>query len=303
MQIVNAILATSLIFTSSWFSQSNKYSPGISELTAEEYAFAQTSLQKGIRTAFLTYLSDDAIIFNPDITNGKNWYSNYPASGNVLNWKPLFSDISISGDLGYTTGPWEFSKIENPDSPVAFGHYVSVWKKEADGKWKVILDTGISHEYAQSFNLKNITTEDIESPLKTIIDPDFSIENNKAALMDADIDFAKASRTEGFPKAFLTFAGDDVRLYRNEYLPITGKIEAFELLERTENISTWNPHVSGVSSAGDLGYTYGILEKIKSESDNAPVERFTYMRIWKKKPSGKWQLVLDITNPLPASDD
>ena len=75
------------------------------------------------------------------------------------------------------------------------------------------------------------------------------------------------------------------------------------LLEKIENVSTWNSHASEVSSSGDLGYTYGIMEKVKSKSDDLPAERSTYLRIWKVNPNGKWQLVLDITNPLPSSDD
>ena len=65
--------------------------------------------------------------------------------GNKLTWKPDFSDIAASGDLGYTYGTYVFtSKDKDKDGKpiVEYGKYVTIWKKQSDGRWKVALDMG-----------------------------------------------------------------------------------------------------------------------------------------------------------------
>ncbi len=60
-----------------------------------------------------------------------------------LHWKPRRAEILIPGDLGYTTGAYE-RKAMNNEGKLITGHgtYVSIWRRQADGSWKIILDTG-----------------------------------------------------------------------------------------------------------------------------------------------------------------
>lgn len=60
--------------------------------------------------------------------------------GASMTWEPTKADIAESGELGYTYGSYELR--DNPTAAVAIekGYYVRVWKREADGKWKVALD-------------------------------------------------------------------------------------------------------------------------------------------------------------------
>jgi ketosteroid isomerase-like protein len=62
---------------------------------------------------------------------------------NHLTWNPVGADISASGDLGYTYGTFEFSS-KNKDGKITVerGKYTSIWKKQSDGSWKVVLDMG-----------------------------------------------------------------------------------------------------------------------------------------------------------------
>ena len=60
-----------------------------------------------------------------------------------LEWQPRQGDISKSGDLGYTTGRWTSRSKDAQGNPaVRTGRYVTIWKKQADKSWKVVLDTG-----------------------------------------------------------------------------------------------------------------------------------------------------------------
>ena len=64
---------------------------------------------------------------------------------NHLTWTPVGADISASGDLGYTYGTYEFSsKDKDGKTVVDHGKYTSIWKKQGDGSWKVVLDMGNS---------------------------------------------------------------------------------------------------------------------------------------------------------------
>jgi ketosteroid isomerase-like protein len=56
----------------------------------------------------------------------------------VLTWKPAKAVIAESGDLGYTYGFWTFTA----SNETSHGTYLTVWKKDFNGKWKYIADTG-----------------------------------------------------------------------------------------------------------------------------------------------------------------
>jgi ketosteroid isomerase-like protein len=119
-------------------------SAALDSLIAAERAFATMSVEKGARDAFLTYLAEDGVIFSPLATDGRQaWESRAPLTA-TLAWEPIFAEISAAGDFGYTTGPWEL-RPNDPQRPTGYGHYVSVWQKQADGAWRVTVDIGIAH--------------------------------------------------------------------------------------------------------------------------------------------------------------
>jgi hypothetical protein len=74
--------------------------------------------------------------------NGRTLYEKYDDKGRRLIWEPVFATISRSEELGVTTGPWELKKSATDRDSMAFGQFVSVWKRQPDNTWKVILDVG-----------------------------------------------------------------------------------------------------------------------------------------------------------------
>jgi uncharacterized protein (TIGR02246 family) len=63
--------------------------------------------------------------------------------GFSLAWTPERADVAVSGDLGWTTGTWELRRKGPAGDPVRrTGRYVTVWRKQADGAWKVVMDVG-----------------------------------------------------------------------------------------------------------------------------------------------------------------
>jgi len=51
--------------------------------------------------------------------------------------------VAASGDLGYAVGTWQLTGKSRKGEPVSLtGKYMTVWKKQADGSWKVVADMG-----------------------------------------------------------------------------------------------------------------------------------------------------------------
>ncbi|HEX2781836.1 MAG TPA: DUF4440 domain-containing protein [Gemmatimonadaceae bacterium] len=62
----------------------------------------------------------------------------------TLDWAPDTAVIAASGDIGYTIGHSKVSQ-KHPDGTVTVrstGRYVTIWRRQPDGSWKVELDTG-----------------------------------------------------------------------------------------------------------------------------------------------------------------
>ncbi len=58
-----------------------------------------------------------------------------------LMWKPEGGEMSPDGDMGYTWGHYEGRATTTPNQSVQHGRYMTIWKKEPDGTWKVVLDS------------------------------------------------------------------------------------------------------------------------------------------------------------------
>ena len=62
----------------------------------------------------------------------------------AIRWEPI-SAFASQGDLGYTVGMYEITKSDAQGKhTVGTGKYVTIWRKQKDGSWKVELDTGVS---------------------------------------------------------------------------------------------------------------------------------------------------------------
>lgn len=110
--------------------------------------FNNLSVEKGFVEAFLAYMADTAVLF----PNGSNPISGRDnirkhlsegSAGDVLTWKPLKAEVASSIDLGYTYGSSEYRSTDKNGRPaIHYGKYVTVWRRQADGSWKFILDIG-----------------------------------------------------------------------------------------------------------------------------------------------------------------
>jgi ketosteroid isomerase-like protein len=261
-----------------------------------ERAFARTSEEKGTREAFDAFIADDGILFRPTPVFGKKWMQEHPLppspTRSVLSWQPIFADVSRAGDLGYTTGPWQFLKDQD-GKPTAFGSFMTVWKKQANGSWRFVLDLGISNPAPKG---AAAMFEPGDSQIKGKIEK-ADHESARSALLALDREFSKASADQGAREAFLIYAAKDVRLFRNDHFPFVGKMAAADALAPVTAEWTWKPAFADVSISGDLGYSYGVYEL--RDKNGAVSEKGNYARVW-KKVNDTWKLVIDVADPSPA---
>jgi ketosteroid isomerase-like protein len=63
--------------------------------------------------------------------------------GVSLTWDPIRAHASADGTLGFTVGEYEVTSPGEDGQPaVSHGLYVSIWRRQADGSWKVMMDLG-----------------------------------------------------------------------------------------------------------------------------------------------------------------
>jgi len=97
------------------------------------------------------FWADDATNYFPGapVARGKQAIGelvqrNRSQPGFSLAWEPAEAVVAASGDLGYTSGTFELSVNDADGNPaIRRGHYVCIWKKQADGSWKCIVESSI----------------------------------------------------------------------------------------------------------------------------------------------------------------
>jgi ketosteroid isomerase-like protein len=98
----------------------------------------------------MSYFADDAAAFpagKPLLSGRENLRENYSRMFKLpefsLTWRPVKADAAESGDIGYSIGTSEFKYRDKEGKIVAeHGKYLTVWKKQKDGSWKVVADLG-----------------------------------------------------------------------------------------------------------------------------------------------------------------
>lgn len=284
--------------------QKSQANPNIVALVEAERSFAHTSQTEGMRTAFLTFLADDAIVFRPRPIKGKSLYNQSSTTPGMLTWLPVFADISAAGDLGYTTGPFAFRKAGGDGQPDGYGHYVSLWKKQASGEWRVALDAGISHPAPDSDWAAAGTVYGKQNRKSDIRMNKARIDVEKEAILALEHNFAReSSKSSGFRIALQSYCTSNVRIYRNNHLPALSYLSADFILRQEPNTLQWETQAVEMSASGDLAYTYGLAVSIPLLDSDPGQNFFSFLRIWQKQDHNVWKIVLDLANPIPADRD
>jgi ketosteroid isomerase-like protein len=269
-------------------------------LVGVEHAFAKAVAAQGIQGGFLAYLGDDAVLFHPGPVDGRQWTTDHPGSKAALGWEPIFADVSRSGDLGYTTGPWEMRERGAKGRATAWGNYVTLWRKQTDGTWKVALDVGTSNPRPAGAPRPFRPSAASASRGATVLRPAADPDSERAVVLAVEREFSAASSAKGTPAAYEIYAARELRLFRPGRTPAVGALAARAFLQSRSGVLTWEPERVEVTRASDLAYSYGSYRYgAAAPAAGAPAESGYFVHIWKRQTTGAWRLVLDLTNPAP----
>jgi hypothetical protein len=112
------------------------------ELIEVDRAFSAMSQEQGMKTAFIEYLDSNGAILKSNHmpivgANAIDYLIQEDDSEYTLGWDPRHSEVSESGEMGYTYGIYMMHPKQQ--DTVYYGTYSSIWKKQIDGKWKLLL--------------------------------------------------------------------------------------------------------------------------------------------------------------------
>jgi ketosteroid isomerase-like protein len=257
------------------------FSAELQSMVDAENAFAKYSKEKNTRDAFLMYLTDSTVLFDKNgPTKGKKSWTERSVNNSLLFWRPVFVGISKSGDLGFSTGPWEWSPTKESAKPEAYGYFASIWQKFPEG-WKLALDLGTLLPGAESqtadlhssnpTGVANLGTKRKEAFLKADDEYNHKIAGSERALFKEDFsEDALILRTGSFP-SYYPFS--DLSVAKSKFI--------------------FRRFGGDIASSNDLGYTFGRV-KFESLQDGVtkPTEA-SFSRVWKIE-DGIWKIVLEV---------
>jgi len=142
-------LLTALSFVTPWAAsaQTSKADAARAALLKADIEWAATAGTTDVER-IVSFWTDDAVIYPPRqaAVAGKAAIRRYVGDslkipGFSVSWKPAAAVVSASGDLGYTTGTNSFTFPDDHGRPTTSnGRYVTVWRKERDGRWRCVVD-------------------------------------------------------------------------------------------------------------------------------------------------------------------
>lgn len=286
--------------------------PDLQALVAAERAFAAEARRASVREAFLAWLDADAVVFRPRPVLARPVYEARPASPALLAWEPAFAAVARSGDAGYSTGPWSF-QAEKSAPAVAWGQFVSVWRRRPDGAWRVIADIGISHPApapegpppALAFPGDGrfpSTGGEASSEAVAGTSAEAAGQESSEQVSAAEASFAALAAAEGAAAAYAAHAGPELRLYRDGSPPWLGREAALGAVAAESGPLACRPQAVGAARSGELGWAWGEGRREAPAAGPGEATDLSWLRVWRRAEDGVWRIVVDVTLPAPAEE-
>ncbi|NIP58836.1 MAG: DUF4440 domain-containing protein [Gemmatimonadetes bacterium] len=122
--------------------------PDASVLLEADRAFA-AAVAEGGSEAWASWFAEDGALVREGVGEIRGRAAVGEASrflddpGTKLRWEPRRGELAASGELGWTTGDYTIESA-GPDGEVRRGQgvYVTIWRRQDDGAWRVVIDLG-----------------------------------------------------------------------------------------------------------------------------------------------------------------
>ncbi|TCO42779.1 hypothetical protein EV148_101185 [Dokdonella fugitiva] len=255
-------------------------SPDLAAVVAAERGFALDAHRFGTRLAFLAHFDADAWLLRPTPVPALPALARDPDDGRLLEWGPKQVAIAASGELAVSTGPWAAHAAGA--TQYAHGHFLTFWKRGADGIWRVQADAGVGHPTPAppTPGVTALVDASATAPLDAA-----ALAQRRIALENAD-DALRAALARDPAHAFDAFADPALHAMRDGQLPADGAA-ALELVRKdASGLGRGARRALDLSASGDFAYTLG--------GDPACVECGSYMRAWHWR-DGAWKLLVDLS--------
>ncbi len=260
----------------------------VEAVVAAEAAFAKQSAQTSMEAALLAHSTPTALVTdNGKLANAQTmWRTRTSKPGRKLTWYPVLVDAAQSGDLGYTTGPWTL--LQN-DRPQAAGEYVTVWRKQLDGKWKFAVNMSIERIGAAPAPVVAVPRPKLAPAVAVPSTAPSSV------VLDVDSRFAAAELLKP-GQAYQQNLSAEARLYRSGLSMMHGAA-AVANMKNLDVGYVFTANTGYLAAAGDLGYVVGTLHR--PAGGKHPEENGSYLRIWRREADAGWRIVLEMFTLLP----
>jgi ketosteroid isomerase-like protein len=282
VQILKSLIAASLLAAAAPAPPPAPVS--VASLVETERAFAQLAQDKSTRAAFGAFIADEGQMFLPAPTRAKPLIEAGKIDFGPIRWWPVYAGVAASQDLGFTTGP----AISGEGKETRYGVFLTVWKRQPDGRWRFIMDKGIAQVRPAAAGK--------DAPVAALP----ASHAGKGAKGWEEVAAAEAVLAERLaadaPRAFLATLAPDGRLLRNGPAPATTAKAARAMLAAGPARIAAAPLGGAASAAGDLAYTYGTAAWRDATGDR----HGHYVRLWQRRPGG-WRLVIDQMTAPPAA--
>lgn len=115
----------------------------VGDFARADIDFSAAAGRDGAAAAFAAFAAPDGVLFpgSGELARGPDAIRRVLSGGppSVWRWSPVAGDAAASGDLGFTVG--EATIATQGDAPV-YSKYLSLWRREADGRIRFIADGG-----------------------------------------------------------------------------------------------------------------------------------------------------------------
>lgn len=122
----------------------------LEQVRQSELAFAATVAARDTMR-FAAMIAEDAVfVGGGGATRGRDaivqaWSRFFEPTAPEFVWRPEIVELSADGTLGFTRGPWTMKGKDAQGEPIDLaGIFNSVWRRQADGGWRVVFDAGCS---------------------------------------------------------------------------------------------------------------------------------------------------------------
>jgi len=150
MSMIKAVAGAALCLSLVACKRDGAAKPQPADLMNADRAFAKATAERRME-GFLSFLGEDAATIRPDsaVISGKKavaerWSALLGDPATTISWKPLKASLAESGDMGFTVGSYEITKESaNGRTAAGSGKYITIWRKQGDGSWRVVFDSGV----------------------------------------------------------------------------------------------------------------------------------------------------------------